>query len=58
MKFKDRVNQNGVGLGLTMCRKIVDALGGVISCKSTEGEGTKFKVDIPVTVPDEIEDSE
>jgi signal transduction histidine kinase len=51
LKFKDSVNQNGIGLGLTMCKKIVDAFGGFILCKSTEGEGTKFKVDIPVTIP-------
>jgi light-regulated signal transduction histidine kinase (bacteriophytochrome) len=32
----------GAGLGLAICRKIVDGFGGVISVRSTEGEGSTF----------------
>jgi PAS domain S-box-containing protein len=32
----------GAGLGLAICRKIVDGFGGVISVRSSEGEGSTF----------------
>ena len=37
----------GTGLGLAVCKRIVDAHNGVISVESVEGEGTSFKVLIP-----------
>jgi signal transduction histidine kinase len=48
IKFKDKVNMHGIGLGLTICKKILDSLQGFIQCKSQEGEGTKFRVEIPI----------
>lgn len=47
-KFKKQVNSHGVGLGLTKCKRITDALNGHIKCKSTLGRGTTFIVEIPV----------
>lgn len=41
---------NGTGLGLTISRKFVDLLGGTISLKSQIGQGSTFKVTIPVEV--------
>lgn len=38
----------GTGLGLTVSRKVVDLLGGQISVSSTAGEGTEFKVKLPL----------
>jgi len=37
----------GTGLGLFLCKKLVDAHRGKIACFSEEGSGTKFTVKIP-----------
>lgn len=39
---------DGVGLGLSICRKLVDAMGGRISVESEEGAGSTFIVDLPM----------
>lgn len=37
----------GIGLGLYLCRKIVDSIGGEIWCESTLGKGTSIFITIP-----------
>jgi len=37
----------GTGLGLWLCHKLLQVMGGKISCDSIEGKGTTFKVTIP-----------
>ena len=37
----------GTGLGLTLCRKFLDLLGGEVSVTSTLGEGSTFEVRLP-----------
>lgn len=37
----------GTGLGLFLCKQIVDAHHGQISCSSREGKGTKFTICLP-----------
>jgi PAS domain S-box-containing protein len=42
----------GVGLGLTITKAIVDAMGGVISVDSTPGEGSVFTCSLPLELPE------
>jgi signal transduction histidine kinase len=37
----------GAGLGLSICRNLVEAMGGRIDVHSAPGEGTRFVVDLP-----------
>lgn len=39
----------GTGLGLVICKRLVEALGGSISVKSSKNVGTKFTLRLPVT---------
>ena len=39
---------DGVGLGLPICSKIIHEHGGEIAVESTEGEGSNFRVYLPV----------
>jgi len=41
--------QSGVGLGLTICRAIVEAHGGSIRAENREGGGARFSFTIPLT---------
>jgi len=37
----------GAGLGLYICRELVERMGGEIAVRSREGEGSTFVVDLP-----------
>jgi PAS domain S-box-containing protein len=41
-------NQRGMGLGLSIVAIALDKMGGSISLRSTEGEGTSVTIDIPI----------
>ena len=43
--------QQGTGIGLVVCRRLVDLMGGVIGVESTIGEGSVFWIDLKVTSP-------
>jgi PAS domain S-box-containing protein len=46
--FTTRPVGQGMGLGLSVCHAIITVLGGTISATSTVGEGSTFKVELPV----------
>ncbi len=39
--------EGGVGLGLAICRNLVEAMGGVIRAENISGRGARFSVDVP-----------
>ena len=49
--FFSTKGSKGTGLGLAVCKKIVDEHGGTIGVTSTVGQGTQFTVDLPMRRP-------
>lgn len=45
----------GTGLGMSVCKSFVDLMGGTISCKSKQGEGTVFTIILPLRIQDGME---
>lgn len=46
-----RTSDGGVGLGLTLCRQIVEAHGGGITVEDREGGGSRFRARLPRRTP-------
>lgn len=46
--FYSTKGDRGLGLGLDICRKIIEDHQGKISCKSAVGEGTIFQIELPI----------
>ena len=49
--FVTHGKSHGTGLGLAIAKSIVDAHGGTIEVRSTEGAGTSFAINMPVPTP-------
>lgn len=43
----------GTGLGLAFCRRVMQALGGEIDCRSVQGSFTEFTLSFPISAADE-----
>ena len=46
----------GVGLGLTICKQIVESHGGEITVKSKVGKGSTFTVKLPTHTEEEVDE--
>jgi signal transduction histidine kinase len=53
VKAEDGADKKGTGLGLTICRNIVEQLGGKIGVDSIEGKGSTFWFSIPASARSE-----
>jgi signal transduction histidine kinase len=51
-------NHSGTGLGLSICYRLCILLGGEITVRSTEGQGTTFVVMLPLSIESVSSDSE
>jgi PAS domain S-box-containing protein len=49
-----RLHYGGSGLGLFICKKLVEMLGGQISVESTPGRGTSFIFSLPFVLTDQL----
>ena len=47
MQETRNINKTGVGLGLSICRDLIQKFGGKVDIKSEVGVGTDFIVKIP-----------
>lgn len=51
-RLENTIDRDGTGVGLAVCKKIVESHGGSISVESTEGEGSMFILRFPVYHPE------
>lgn len=56
---KKRVSRiEGSGLGLSICKSYVEAMGGTIQCESEKGEGSTFTVELCLAKTDKVRDED
>lgn len=46
-QYADKPDKRGLGLGLTICREIIEEHGGELTCQSKLGDGTTFTLTLP-----------
>lgn len=50
-RLEHETEQNGVGLGLSLCRSIIEMHGGVIQLKQVPHKGAVFIINLPIVYP-------
>ena len=45
--YRGKGSSEGFGLGLSICRELIERMGGTISISSREGVGTAVKIELP-----------
>jgi signal transduction histidine kinase len=45
--YRGKRSSGGFGLGLSICKDLVERMGGSISLKSEEGTGTRVEIELP-----------
>lgn len=50
LRNPERDRNKGTGLGLTICKRLVDAMGGTLSVRSVVDQGSTFSVTLPASV--------
>lgn len=53
-RLESESHQGGVGLGLTLCRAIIEAHGGTIHATNQNGKGASFIINLPIHEPPEL----
>jgi two-component system, LuxR family, sensor kinase FixL len=53
-RLHGRHEYEGTGIGLAVCRKIVDRHGGQLTAQSSPGQGATFKITLPLTHSEKI----
>lgn len=56
-RLQNHKDYEGTGLGLSMCKKVVDSMGGEIGIATDTQSGSLFYVDIPITMMVGVEES-
>ncbi len=56
VQLGEGAEQKGTGLGLTITKQFIDLMGGTISIESTIGQGSLFRVEVPVELTGLVSD--
>ncbi len=56
MANKNARSVAGSGVGLSICKQLIDLMGGSILCESEEGKGTRFTVTLDLPIADKVVD--